>query len=242
MNMSPGQGHALYMKTFAIFLKDVGLRSPQYYEDKSQCVSFADIRPVERACIKALRLKWGSIEPADLIKRLQQLKPSENFEFREYRHPHMSWIKPPLYRSDEYPPDLKEDPPIWRHEIWFRLDNLLGYRRAEPFFAWFKEHWEKIELSLNRTPLPDLHLLKNDGSSPNGTIYPRYLVQGLHSLRESVEDKVQYIYHKKVRKAKQTKSESGGFGLGGKTSGHQVDQRPYLHLQDLAFRSYGYIR
>lgn len=107
MNMSPGQSHDLFMKTFATILKDFGLRSPQYYEDKSQCVSFADIRPVERACIKAFRLKAGFIEPEDLIKRLQQLKPSENFELREYDHPHMSWIKPPLYRSDEYPPDLK---------------------------------------------------------------------------------------------------------------------------------------
>ena len=34
--------------------------------------------------------------------------------------------------------------------------------------------------------------------TPNGTVYPRYLVQGLHSLRESVEEKVQSIYHKKV--------------------------------------------
>ncbi len=138
IDMSPGQSHALFMETFATILKDLGLRSPQYYEDKSQCVSFADIRPVERACIKAFRLKAGFIEPEDLIKRLQQLKPSENFELREYDHPHMSWIKPPL--SDEYPPDIKEDPPIWVFEIYCRLSGLLGGCRAKAFYSWFDEH------------------------------------------------------------------------------------------------------
>lgn len=200
-SMSPGESHALFMKTFAWILKDQGLWSPQYYEDKSQCVSFADIRPAEKGIIKAHRLKAGFIEPADLIKRLQQLKPSENFELREYKHPGISWVKPPLYHEDKYPPDITEESPLWVFEMYCRLFHLLGNRRCKPFFAWLDEHWKKIELSLNRTPLPDLRLLKNHGSSPNGTIYPRYLIQGLHSLRESVEDKVKCIYEKKVTKA-----------------------------------------
>ncbi|MCJ1347001.1 hypothetical protein MMC31_005221 [Peltigera leucophlebia] len=41
--MTPDQGHALFMKTFTTILKAVGLRSPQYYEDKSRCISFADV-------------------------------------------------------------------------------------------------------------------------------------------------------------------------------------------------------
>lgn len=85
--------------------------------------------------------------------------------------------------------------------MYCRLSNRLGGHRAKPFFAWVKEHWKKIELSLNRAPLSDLHLLKKNRSSPNDTIFPQYLVQGLHSLREGVENKVQSIYDKKVTKA-----------------------------------------
>lgn len=79
MNLSPGQSHALFMKIFAEALKSKGLRSPQYCEDKSQCTSFADIKPVEKACFKAANLESGFIEPKDLIERLRQLKPSSNF-------------------------------------------------------------------------------------------------------------------------------------------------------------------
>lgn len=134
-SMSPGESHALFMKIFAWILKDQGLRSPQYYEDKSQCVSFADIRPAEKGIIKALRLKAGLIDPADLIKRPQQLKPSENFALREYEHPGMSWVKPPLYHEEEYPPDITEDEPLWVFEMSCRLSSLLGNRRCEPFIA-----------------------------------------------------------------------------------------------------------
>ena len=201
MDMSPDQAHALYMKTFAAILKTTGLRSPQYYRDKSQCTSFADIKPVDRACVKAANLKSGYIEPTDLIERLRKLKPSDNFELREYDHPYMSWIRSPLCR--EYPPDLKEHPPIWVFKKQCDLSRLLGRGPAKPFEDWLEEHWKKIELSLNRTPLPDLHLLRNIGSSPNGTLYPRYLVLGLHSLRECVEDKVIMIYHKNVMAAEE---------------------------------------
>lgn len=111
----------------------------------------------------------------------------------------MSWANSPL--CHKYPPDLKEDPPIWVSEKDCQLSQLLGDRRANPFQDWLEEHWKKIELSLNRTPLPDLHLLKNIGSSPNGTFYPRYLVQGLHSLRDCVEDKASLSYEKNGTKA-----------------------------------------
>ena len=189
------------MKAFAAILKATGLRSPQYYQDKSQCTSFADIKPVDRACVKAANLKSGYIEPTDLVERLQKLKPSDNFELREYGHPYMSWIRSPL--CHEYPPDLKELPPLWVFKKQSELSRLLGRGPAKPFEDWLEEHWEKIELSLNRTPLPDLHLLKNIGSSPNGTLYPRYLVIGLHSLRNGVEEKVLRIYHKNVQDAEE---------------------------------------
>ena len=199
--MSPEHSHALFMKTFAAILKATGLRSPQYYQDKSQCTSFADIKPVDRACVKAANLKSGYIEPTDLIERLRKLKPSDNFELREYDHPYMSWIRSPL--CHEYPPDHKEHPPLWVFRKQCELSRLLGEGPARPFEDWLEEHWKKIELSLNRTPLPDLHLLKNIGSSPNGTLYPRYLVLGLHSLRDLVEKKVVRIYHHNVKDAEE---------------------------------------
>ena len=199
MKMTPDQRHALFMKTFAAILKATGLRSPQYYQDKSQCTSFADILPVEKACVKAANLKSGFIEPKDLIERLQKLKSSDNFELRPYDHPFMSFVKSPL--CDEYPPDLEEDPPLWVFQKQCELSFLLGDDRAEPFEDWLEEHWEKIELSLNRTALPDLHLLKNIGSSPNGTLYPRYLLRGLHSLRDCVEQKVSKIHMENLEEA-----------------------------------------
>lgn len=196
MDMSPDQAHALYKKTFAAILNATGLRSPQYYQDKSQCISFADIGPVDRACFKAANLKSGYIEPTDLIERLRKLKPSDNFELREYNHPPMCWERSPY--CPEYPGDLTEHTPIWVFKKKCELSRLLGRDRAVPFEVWIDEHWKNIEISLNRTSLPNLHLLKNIGSSPNGTLYPRYLVLGLHSLRKLVEEKVSDIYNQNV--------------------------------------------
>lgn len=84
MNMTPDQSHDLFMKAFTGILKATGLRSSQYYEVKSWCISFADIWLIERACVKATHLKSGYIEPKDFIERLRQLKWSENFELHEY--------------------------------------------------------------------------------------------------------------------------------------------------------------
>lgn len=80
------------MKPFAYWLKDFGLRSPQYYADKSQCLSVAETAwPGIGGYLKADRLMRCYIEPEALIERLRKLKPSNNFELRKFRHPHMSW-------------------------------------------------------------------------------------------------------------------------------------------------------
>ena len=57
-----------------------------------------------------------------------------------------------------------------------------------------KQRWEKVAPSIDQTPLPDLHLLKNMGSSPNGTLYPRYLVEGLYALRHRAEMKASEFF------------------------------------------------
>ncbi|MCJ1346781.1 hypothetical protein MMC31_004999 [Peltigera leucophlebia] len=192
-NMTPGQSHALFLKTFTTILRATGLRSPEYYEDKSQCISFADIMPAEKATVKASHLKAGYIEPKDLIEWLRKLKPSRNFELREYDHPYMTWAKSP-YGWKETPRDLAEQFPQWILHASIESSRILGHRRAEKYDNMMQERWYKIVRSVNRAPLPDLHLLRNAGSSPNGTLYPRYLVNGLFSLRERADEKALQIF------------------------------------------------
>ena len=91
-------------------MKTIGLWLPQYYGDKSQCMFFVNIKPAERACFKAFYLKSGYIEPKDLIKRLQELKPFNNFKLRKYEYPYIDWKKL-LFAYKETPFDLMEDLP-----------------------------------------------------------------------------------------------------------------------------------
>ncbi|KAF2176106.1 hypothetical protein K469DRAFT_682765 [Zopfia rhizophila CBS 207.26] len=112
----PEQRRGIFMRTFAMHLKDFGLRSPQYYEDKSQCLSVAETAwPGAVGYLKAEKLKRGYIEPDDLIERLRKLKPSDNFELRKYRHPLMSWKSPTPLEEEGFeilPPD-----PDWLFDL-----------------------------------------------------------------------------------------------------------------------------
>lgn len=204
VNMTEDQRHALFMKAFASNLEILGLRSPKYYEDKSQCISFpADLDPITKGHTKATSLKSGYIEPKDLIERLRQLKPSDNFELHEYQHPYMSWTKSPLC-DKENPCDVTDDEPDWLSREVMRAFKILGRRRMALFdhlTRLLRERWKKIDLSIDRTPLPDLHLLKNMGSSPNGTLYPRYLVEGLFALRERADNKALTIFAENFKKS-----------------------------------------
>lgn len=209
--MTEEQRHALFMKAFALNLKGLGLRSPKYYEDKSQCLSFrTDISPVWKGYTKASSLESGYIEPKDLIERLRQLKPSDNFELHEYQHPYMSWAKSPLCEK-ENPRDVTDNIPDWFLKEHGRALDILGPRRMTLATRSLRERWEKIDLTIDRTPLPDLHLLKNMGSSPNGTLYPRYLVEGLHALREHADNNARAFFlenfAKSSRKRKATISD-----------------------------------
>ena len=189
--MTEDQRHAQFMKTFAINLESHGLRSPKYYEDKSQCISFVEeVDPIVKGYTKADFLKAGYIEPKDLTERLRQLKPSENFELHEYQHPDM-WTKPPPSEK-ERPSDRPGYIPAWLPWERQRAFDILGrchMAHVQHLWRLLTERWEKIALSIDRTPLPDLDLLKNMDSSPNGTLYPRYLVEGLYTLRELAEIK-----------------------------------------------------
>lgn len=195
--MTEDQLHAQFMKTFAISLDCLGLLSPKYCEDKSQCISFVgDVDPVLKGYTKADFLQAGYIEPKDRIERLQQLKPSENFELHEHQHPYMSWTKSPLCRK-ERPCDNLDFFPDWLPRQITRAFEIVGRRhmaRFEHLCRLLRERWKKIGLGIDRTSLPDLHILKNMGSSPNGTLYPRYLVEGLYALRERAEMKASKFF------------------------------------------------
>ena len=76
VEMTPEQKHAIYMRAFAGNLRTEGLRSPRYYQDKSQCLSFDNVSPAEMGYLKARKLKRGYVDPEELIGRLCELKPS----------------------------------------------------------------------------------------------------------------------------------------------------------------------
>jgi hypothetical protein len=52
-DMTPEQRQTRFMRAFAGNLKTEGLRSPQYYKDKSQCLSLANCSPAEMGYLKA---------------------------------------------------------------------------------------------------------------------------------------------------------------------------------------------
>ncbi|KAL9124599.1 MAG: hypothetical protein Q9217_006082 [Psora testacea] len=171
---------------FASNLQTFGLRSPQYYRDKSQCLSVADTAwPGAVALLKADRLRRGYIEPEELIERLHKLKPSDNFELRENGHRgYYLWTAPPeLYEEGE---DRRAPYP------WHLVEERWGLysRETIPYRPLWELHdrWERAICGV-QSPVPDLHLLKDMGRSPGGTLFPWYLVEGLMALREDANHK-----------------------------------------------------
>ncbi|KAL8972165.1 MAG: hypothetical protein Q9197_002911 [Variospora fuerteventurae] len=194
--LTPEQRRALFKKYFAMHLELFGLRSPRYYEHKSQCISVAETAwPGAVGYVKAMKLKQGYIEPEDLIQRLRKLKPSDNFEPRKYRHPFMSWKSPTPLREKAYTISFPE--PDW---VLFQRRGVcdwrprLGNRRTERICREITKRWDEVTRDIEQTPTPDLHLLRDMGCSPGGTLFPWYLVKGLMALREEADDKGE-IYH-----------------------------------------------
>ena len=188
--LTPEQRRALFKKYWAMHLEMLGLRSPQYYGDKSQCLSVSETAwPGTVTYLEAEKLKRGYIEPEDLIERLRKLKPSDNFEPRKFRHPRMSWRIPTPLQEEGYeilPPD-----PDWLldqlyavNRMWRRLGRQLTDQRCREI----TDRWAAIESGAELMSLPDLHLLRDMGRSSDGTIFPWYLVKGLIALREHAND------------------------------------------------------
>ncbi|KAL9118126.1 MAG: hypothetical protein Q9187_005331 [Circinaria calcarea] len=207
VDMTAEERHALYMKVFARTLQDDGLRSPEYYRDKSQCISFQEnASPVEVALYKAQILRRGYIEPEKLIERLEKLKPSDNFTLRKYPHRVMYWDKSPIPES----PDLVKPPEAdWFSDQWYdisRLRRQLGEHVVVNYTRKAYDYWKKI-CDIDLTPLPDLHLLKHINHSASGTLFPRYLVKGLHELREHADLKGDRYYEEEYQKVKVKRSD-----------------------------------
>ncbi|KAI4133496.1 MAG: hypothetical protein LQ347_002177 [Umbilicaria vellea] len=189
------------MRAFAGNLKTEGLRSPQYYRDKSQCLAFHDnASPAEMGYLKARGLKRGYVEAEELISRLCELTPSDNFTLRKYAHPWMQCDQSPIVEE----PHLIQPPEAeW---LLHQRGNLVSARRpivmrtSERHRQEAQNHWDKV-MEFEQTQLPKLYLLKHMGWSPSGTLFPRYLVKGLHELRKAANIRGIKYYDEQYDKA-----------------------------------------
>ena len=201
--LTPEQRRALFNKYWAMHCEIFELRSPRHYEGKSQCLSVSETAwPGAVAMLKAQKLKQGYVEPEDLIVRLRMLKPSDNFEPRKFRHPHMSWKSPtPLEEegSEKFP-----SWPVWLFELLCALTHMQGRlkagmadraRQLTEYRQDLRQRWDEFDSGVELTPLPDLHLLRDMGRSPGGTLFPWYLVKGLMTLRDHANDQGVKIFN-----------------------------------------------
>ncbi|KAL8912004.1 MAG: hypothetical protein Q9171_002917 [Xanthocarpia ochracea] len=204
--------HALYMHAFALNLADEGLRSPDYYRDSSPCISFhEDAWPAWKGIYKARILKWGHLDPEELIRRLNELKPADNFVLRKYRHRQMEWDKSPIPQS---PGAVSPPEPDWFQDQMFWLGQQKRKRRPYTdrdmlilkYLDEASDYWKKTR-DIKLSPLPNLHLLKHIGRSPSGTLFPRYLVIGLRKLRDRVNERGEEFYNQEYEKAKTKRAE-----------------------------------
>ena len=214
--LTPEQRRAVFKKYWSLHLKMMGLRSPEYYGDKSRCISLSETAwPGAVTYLEAEKLKRGHIEPDDLIERLRKLKPSDNFELRKYRFPRMQWEKSPIdgEAGVEFDARLSQ----WRADQNHELSTLIRSRISNTQRKVFqqaeregRERWAKIESDAERglTPTPDLHFLVHVGHSPGGTLFPRYLVRGLQALRQRADDKRDGYEVEEYKKAEKGREEA----------------------------------
>ena len=211
--LAPEQRKALYKHYLSMHLKDYGLQSPQYYpyfEELSEPLSVEECMwPGAVGYEKANRLKRGYIDPHDLTTKLNKLKPSNNFELRKPTWPRIEWTKSPVYECS-YTKDPHE-PDMFYHQRWTLTchENIRHLRRSkEDLEAEIKEPWDEAMRNLDLPPTPDLHLLRNIGRSPGGTLFPRYLIQGLHKLRQEADITGSRCYDEEYKTAKSQKVEA----------------------------------
>ena len=194
--LTPEQSQALFRKYWAIHCETFELRSPQHYEGISQCLSISEtVWPGAVAMLKAQKMKQGYIEPEDLIARLRMLKPSDNFRLRKFRHPPMSWKSPTPLKEEGY--EISPSDPDWFCNQLYdapKMERRLGTSWVRQHRCEVKNRWAAVKSSVELTPSPDLHLLRDMGRSPGGTLFPWYLVKGLMTLRNHANDQGTRLY------------------------------------------------
>jgi len=178
MGRTVAKRHALFMTGFTNILKHEGLRSPGYYHDKSQCISFQDFSPAEMGIIKAERLKWGYVEPKELAKRLRQLKPSHNFTLQKHRPPQMLWDKSPIPATPRISDVPDADWFFWQDVGIRALKRRLGDSLTKTYLDEAQKYWDRV-CDIEIAPVPHIYLLTHINHSPSGTLFPRYLVKAL---------------------------------------------------------------
>ncbi|KAL8937687.1 MAG: hypothetical protein Q9211_003552 [Gyalolechia sp. 1 TL-2023] len=208
--LTPEQKRVIYKLCLACHLTHQGLRSPQhypYFEEQSNPASAPEeVWPGAMAYIKACSLKRSYLDPEDLIERLCKLKPSDNFELRKPRRPIIEWERSPLLEK-------KATISIPRPNWIYYLGEGNRIRRASPLAELIAEgrrgRWRKVVgRDIDQAPTPDLHLLKDMGHSPGGTLFPRYLVKGLGALRERADLTGDEYYDEEYEVAESQKAEA----------------------------------
>lgn len=188
--LTPEQKRALFKSYWAYHLKMIDLRSPQYYGDKSQCLSVSETAwPGHVTYLEAEKLKRGYIEPEDLIERLRKLKSSDNFELREFDHPRMGWKSPTPLQEKGF--EMGPNWPPWVMDQLYAITDMemqLEPQGAAQHRQEVRDRWAAFESGVELTSFPDLHLLRDMGCSPGGTLFPWDLVKGLMTLRERADE------------------------------------------------------
>ena len=190
----------IYLNSYAANLKDEGMRSPAYYRGRSPFMSFDSPIPAVMGILKATRVRKSYIEAEDLIRRLRELESCNGYAPRYYDHPAMRWES---YSEYQTPGVWKPDKSIW---FWDKLSNIsdlrrkLGHEATEHHRQLAIDHWDKV-CDIQLAPVPDSHLLKHINHSASGTLFPRYLVKGLHTLRAHANLEAQISYGRREKEA-----------------------------------------
>ena len=88
-----------------------------------------------------------------------------------------------------------------RHHQQIRK-SAIQYRQE------IRDRWAAFESGVQLAPLPDLHLLRDMGRSPGGTLFPWYLVKGLMALREHANDQGIKSYSEEYNSAKESREDA----------------------------------
>ena len=190
------QRAAVFKKYWAIHLNLIGLKSPRHYKGISPCVSVPENTwPGVVAYLKADKIKRGYIEPEDLMERLRQLKPSNNFELCTYYHPQSASESPTSLDEEGF--EISAPDPDWFLDQIYDVNHMerkFGPRITRQYREEIQAKWATVQSSVELLPLPNSHLLRDMGHSPGGTRFPKDLIKGLVAIRDRADKQGMKFY------------------------------------------------